>query len=202
MPAVGDPARRWRGMGAGALFGAGVQRLARFCLVNGIETPIVLAVSPGDWHFDACAYYRPEEGIKICLQKCAQVCGDDDVRNWNWPGSTTDREPYGVIAHELGHHCDWLAGNRKGKYYSEYCEEVMTDSAEPAITSYSFNPAEWFAEVFRLFVTNHALLREIRPKAYDILLRRWKPVGVDDWLLGLGADVPARVVKALKNKMR
>lgn len=47
----------------------------------------------------------------------------------------------------------------------------MEESGELPITSYAPNPAEWFAEIFRLFVTNHGLLKQLRPKTYNILLR-------------------------------
>lgn len=39
-----------------------------------------------------------------------------------------------------------------------------------AITSYAPNAMEWFAEIFRLFVTNPDLLKLIRPKAYKAIL--------------------------------
>lgn len=184
-------------------------RIRRFCEVNQIPEPTINVVSQGKWRVDACAYYRPTteaikkwatSGINICLEECQVPCPVSTCRNWSWPASVTDREPFGVICHELGHHCDWLTGERKWTYGSEYCEEVMKESEEPPVTSYCPNPAEWFAEMFRIFVTNADLLRHVRPKTYEVLIKRWKPVSLPNWLDQLGVNVPERVVKTLVNK--
>lgn len=181
-----------------------------FCKLNNIPAPVINVIKKEDWHVGACAYYRPDTpamrkwttpGINICLDLCGRPCTENEVRNWTWPGSVTDREPYGVIAHELGHHCDWLTGEKKWEYGSEYCEQVMKESEEAGITSYAAeNPAEWFAESFRLFLTNPDLLRMVRPLTYDILLARWRPVIVGKWLGVLGDNVPSKIVKTLLKK--
>jgi hypothetical protein len=178
----------------------GIKRVKQFCIANDTPIPDVTIALRVEWCVDACAYYRPDRGINICLEKCASPCSEEELRNWNWPGSTTDREPYGVICHELGHHCDWLTGERKWTYGSEYCEKVMKESGEDPITSYCPNPAEWFAEVFRLFVTNPGLLNVLRPTAYEILTRKWRPVGTMDWRKGLGGNVPKKIIRTLINK--
>jgi hypothetical protein len=181
------------------LYGRGLSRLHRFCRANRVPPPRVEAVPATDWHVNACAYYRPQT-IRICLRYCGRPCGGEAGRNWTWPGSTTDREPYGVLCHELGHHCDWLAGGRKGRYFSDYGEGVVRESGEPPISGYCPNPAEWFAEMFRLYVANHALLYALRPRTWGLLRKRWVPVSGDDWLAEMGPGVPARVVRALRNK--
>lgn len=184
-----------------ALYLRGCSRVKWFCQANEIPIPSISTVDKEDWHFGStCAYYRSACGIVICLQQCANPCSEGQVRNWNWPGSTTDREPFGVLCHELGHHCDWTKSERKGSYYGDYGVSVMKQSGEKPITGYCPNPAEWFAEMFRLFVTNHALLRCIRPKAWELLSSQWKPVSSDDWRKELGDGVPARVIQTLINK--
>lgn len=188
----------------------GVERAERFCSLNRIPMPAVNVVDRDDWRVGFCAYYRPDTeavrkwtaaGISICPELCGYPCGEAVTRNWTWPGNDTDREPYGVIAHELGHHCDWLAGSKKGTYFSDYGEGVMEESGEKPLTGYAAeNPAEWFAEAFRLFVTNPGLLKALRPKTYNILRRKWEPLNSDDWRFPLGSNVPARVVKNLIKK--
>jgi len=185
------------------LYLQGCERVQLFCEVNGLSTPKIAAHEVEDWRVGACAYYR-NDTIKICLSACATPCTESQSRNWNWPGSTTDREPYGVLCHELGHHCDRVSGKRQWSYGSEYCQEVMKESREEPITSYCPNPAEWFAEIFRLFVTNSALLKLLRPKTHAILLRKFKPVSNEDWVAELSTiyEAPPRILLNLKKKIK
>jgi hypothetical protein len=181
----------------------GRQRMERFCNTNAIELPALRSVELGDWSWDACAYYR-KNGVVICPAKCGYLCGEARSMNWTWPGNTTDREPFGVIAHELGHHCDLLkADTYTGRYFSDYSLKMRPLSGEKPLTSYCPNDAEWFAEMFRLFVTNHALLKVLRPKTWELLRSDWKPVSSDrDWRVELGTNVPARIIENLSKKMR
>lgn len=192
------------------LYERGVERLEKFCDRNKLAMPAVNNVPPEDWMVGACAYYRPDTermrkrtttGISICLTECQRPCGAEQSRNWSWPGSTVDREPFGVLCHELGHHADWSTGEKKWTYGSEYCEQVQQEAGEAGLTSYANeNPAEWFAEAFRLFVSNHALLKLVRPKTWEILRRKWTPVSGDNWLFELGSNCPPRVVAAQRKK--
>lgn len=182
-----------------ALYDMGVELVARFCEVNRIFCPDFCPQTKETWFVNACAYYRPQY-IAICTDHCAYPCGEEYSRAWSWPGNTTDREPYGVLAHELGHHADYTVGGVKGDYWSEHSTEIMKSSGEKPISSYCPNPAEWYAEMFRVFVTNPDLLRHLRPRTYDILCQRWEPVVDLNWQQALGENVPARVIKALERK--
>lgn len=182
----------------------GNKRLLEFCLANMLKVPEIKVIPKSDWMFDPCAYYRSHNNygrIYICLEKCALPCGEARCRNWNWPGSATDRTPYGVIAHELAHHADRENGENKGTYWSEYGEYVRKDSGEKPITSYCPNDAEWFAECFRLYITNSALLKAMRPRTWKILAAEWSSVSSFDWVNELGAGVPARVIDTLTKKV-
>lgn len=191
------PRKRWLEMSQQELLKAGILRMQLFCQTNGLAVPKVTYET--DWHFSACAYYRPTY-IKINLELCGTPAKPEQVRNWSWPGSTVDREPYGVICHELGHHADWSRSNQKHSYSGDYGESVCRASGERPLTGYCPNSAEWFAEMFRLFVTNHDLLRLVRPKTHDILCRDWVPVSDPNWRIELGEGVPARIVKSQENK--
>jgi len=191
------------------LYEMGVKRVQNFCTINKIPTPKITSYPLAAWNVGACAYYRPDTeayqkygwvGINICIAECAYPAPVPECRNWSWPGSVTDREPYGVLCHELGHHCDWITGSKKSSYSSEYCVEVMESSKEPPITSYCPNPAEWFAEMFRLFVTNPGLLKVIRPNTFQNLCLKFKPIGTLDWRTVLGSNVPPRIIRTLVNK--
>jgi len=175
------------------LYNRGVSRVTAFCEANDLLVPSISWCPRESWEVGACAYYR-KDMIHICLEECARPATEYAVRNWNWPGSSVDREPYGVLCHELGHHVDYHASENKGPYYGEYGGTICEQSGEQPISGYHPNDSEWFAEMFRLFVTNHALLYELRPRTWDLLTKRWQPVSGDDWRAELGADCPARIV--------
>lgn len=182
------------------LLARGINRVQTFCGVNKITCPDIVWEQE-IWNWSACAFYRPET-IHIHLPACGYPCTPFQTRNWTWPGSTTDREPFGVLCHELGHHCDWTASDKKGAYFGSYSIDVRADCKESQLTSYCSNDAEWFAEMFRLFVSNHALLKLLRPRTWMKLTERWLPVSPDDWHEELGPQVPARVVTNLEKKIK
>lgn len=215
------------------LLDAGVARLERFYSRNPVLPVQPLNVVPGEtWYFDACAYWRPVQenpspgelkliergygpGINLCLEECARPATQNQVRNWSWPGSVTDRTPYGVVAHELGHAADWHMSRSLGlpvsSYGGEYSRHVRVKAKEPPLTSYCPNDWEWFAECFRLFVTNPLLLRALRPRTYAALCERWQPLiplGAlfpkegPKWRHDLGEDCPLRIVANLERRVR
>lgn len=169
-----------------------------FCKLNDIPIPGIIAVEPVDWHFPVCAYYR-KDIIHICIKKCAHigVVG----RQWSYPGYVVDRTPFGVIQHELGHHVDVLRGEHSKAYFSNYSRDLRAETGEKKITNYCPNDAEWFAEIFRLFVTNPDLLKCIRPLTYNRLISDgFKPVFNDTWRDRLRL-APERYVNATINKI-
>ena len=182
------------------LFHQGRARVFEFLKANELPPINVSAPAKWEWWVDACAYYR-QRTIYICVEKCALPALEHQPMAWSWPGSVSDREPFGVMCHELGHHADVVASDKKGKYGGDYSVKVMEASGEKPITSYAPNPWEWFAEMFRLFVTNHTLLQEIRPRTYEILMKRWKPVGEENWETQLGVNVPPRILSNLEKKV-
>ena len=191
------------------LLARGSELIERFCDSNGVPCPEVHLVPSDKWNFDVCAFYRPDipvnrkwtaPGISVCLPKCTRPCGEAMSRQWSWPGSVIDRTPYGVLAHELGHHCDWLAGEQKGSYFSEYGMNLVKEAGEKPITGYCEILAEHFAESFRLFVTNPTLLSQLRPKTHRLLRERWHPVAANIWRRALLPGCSERVIKSLLNK--
>lgn len=161
------------------LLAQGEELMARFCELNNLLCPSVAQQPAEKWPFGACAYYRPQ-GIHICVPKCAGVGVAGAA--WSYPGHIVDRTPYGVVAHELGHHVDVLSGRVVDRYRSDFSRELRRETAEPKLTNYCPDDGEWFAEIFRLFVTNPDLLRGLRPLTYAALVARGlKPVWTDDW---------------------
>lgn len=183
------------------LFQAGVDKVTKFCLDNKLPPCKFVVQSKSEYPYDPCAYYR-KDTITVCLTKCAYSATESQVRNWNWPGSTVDREPYGVLCHELGHHVDYHCGKVRGKYWSDFSTSVRFLTLEKEISSYCPNNAEWFAEMFRVFVTNPDLLRLLRPKTYEILANKFAVKNMQPWEEVLGPKCPKRIIKSLHNKMR
>lgn len=179
------------------LLARGEDLAQRFCALNKLQMPEVRVVSSRDWQFDACAYYRPTY-IAICVEKCAPL--GKAGRAWSWPGNTVDRTPYGVVQHELGHHVDHTLSEVKGSYHGNFSVEMRKLSQEKPLTGYCPNDAEWFAEIFRLFVTNSDLLLMLRPRAYAQLRKCLTPVVDASWLEVL-KDAPERTLLACRNKV-
>jgi hypothetical protein len=148
-----------------ALLRAGEELIEKWCRLNHVEPPLV-RVLDGDPEFVVCAYYRSGL-IKIWPKDCAPVglAG----RAWSWPGYSTDRTPYGVLAHELCHHVEHAHGAEGGIVAMRWRERTN----EQPLTSYCPNDNEWLAEIFRLYVTNPSLLAHLRPRTYELLCVRW-----------------------------
>jgi hypothetical protein len=111
-----------------------------------------------------------------------------------------DRTPYGVLQHELGHHVDQLLSEQKGSYGGDFSVKLRAATGEARITSYCPNDWEWFAEIFRLFVTNSDLLRELRPRTYEQIRQQYKPVRDTPWRHVL-RDAPPRNIIAAERKI-
>ncbi|WP_431860250.1 hypothetical protein [Azospirillum sp.] len=165
--------------------------IASFCTVNNIGCPPVVQYPADAWPFDACAYYRPTQ-INICVPKCAAI--GTVGRAWSYPGHIIDRTPYGVLAHELGHHIDVLNSTTVDRYRGNFSVELRRQANEPKLTNYCPDDGEWAAEMLRLFITNPDLLRAIRPRTHAALIKRGlKPVHTDGWRSRL-AGAPERTI--------
>lgn len=175
----------------------GIKLMARFCKANGIPDPLAVTVDKETWAFPStCAYYRPVE-IHICVPRCAAIGRGGPA--WSYPGYVVDRTPYGVIQHELGHHVDHRLSTVKGKYGGDFSSSVRQRSREERLTSYCPNDWEWFAEMFRLFVTNPDLLKAVRPGTHYELSRFFVPVVTAPWREVL-RDAPQRTIDQAAKK--
>lgn len=156
----------------------GMALMQKFCAANDLVVPAVNLQPKSEWPFGECAYYRPTK-IEICLEACANI-GKAGMA-WSFPGYTVDRTPYGVIQHELGHHVDVTHSTTFQRYRGDFSINLRKETGEQPISGYCPNDGEWFAEIFRLFVTNPDLLRIIRPATYERLATKFTPVITDSW---------------------
>ena len=173
------------------LFDSGVARLRAWCAVNDVPEPCVVE-SEEPRLYETCAYYR-DDAITICVGACAKI--GTAGRSWSYPGYVVDRTPFGVLAHELGHHVDKAHGSRPGRLSPDWRRET----GESPITGYASNDNEWFAEMFRLFVTNPDLLRILRPRFYALASSRWTDAEKRPWMEVL--DGASRQQNAAQNKI-
>ncbi|MBK3799467.1 hypothetical protein GAY33_09545 [Azospirillum brasilense] len=99
-----------------------------------------------------------------------------------------------MLAHELGHHVDVLRSTTVDRYRGNFSADLRRQSGEPKLTNYCPDDGEWFAEMFRLFVTNPDLLRGLRPRTHAALIERgFTPLWSDDWRARL-AGAPERTI--------
>jgi hypothetical protein len=171
--------------------------MTRFCAANNVPEPAIELAPSNGWAFGVCAYYRRSK-INLCLAKCAPIglAG----ASWSYPGYTVDRTPYGVIQHELGHHVDVQRSQRVGPYFGDFSIGMRKTSGEEPITSYCENDYEWFAEMFRLFVTNPDLLSKVRPRTYAAMRDHFEPVVTETWEQVL-VNAPDRTIKQAGKKV-
>jgi hypothetical protein len=92
----------------------------------------------------------------------------------------------------------------KGSYNGDFSVTLRKATAEPALTGYVPDDGEWFAEIFRLFVTNPELCWRLRPRTYNALAGCYNPLEperlADDVLIGL--DAPERTLAAARNHIK
>lgn len=177
------------------LLALGKERIRTWCAHNSIDLPPVKVYNES-WRISACAYYRPIV-IHINVPECALpgYAG----RAWSWPGYVIDRTPYGVLAHELGHHVDWTKSIHRGAYFGDFSYEMRKASGEERLTNYCPNDAEWFAEMFRLFVTNPDLLFKLRPRTFNLFRdNKLEPIRMLCWRRVLEFAPPRTIAQAEK----
>lgn len=196
------------------LFHAGVVLTKSFCTQNSLSSPTIKRLTAEDraYHLGTCAFYRPYT-ISIMVEKCAaRGLGG---ASWSCPGYAVDRTPYGVLQHELGHHVDTLktgevtTQNLMEKLFSK---QIYDQSKEEPLTKYLGTDKraatffmEWFAENFRLYVTNPDLSLKLRPKFYVAMFcAGLYPVVEGGWEEVLKRnDAPARnIEQARKNVLK
>lgn len=171
----------------------GEVRIGNWCFINNVSQPRVEESGEPEL-FGTCAYYR-DGVIHIQTARCAAI--GTAGRQWSYPGYVVDRTPYGVLCHELGHHVDSAHGAAGGSFG----KELQQATKESAITGYAPNHNEWFAEMFRLFVTNPELLFLLRPLTYAAMIARWPRRSVEKPWEEVLVGAP-RQIQAARNKIR
>lgn len=195
------------------LFLAGIVLTKTFCTENSIPAPDIkrLTVEDRAYHLATCGYYRPYT-ISIMVEKCA--CRGLGGASWSCPGYAVDRTPYGVLQHELGHHVDTI---RTGEVTTHdlmdklFSRQIFLQSKEEPLTKYLGTDKraatffmEWFAENFRLYVTNPDLSLKLRPKFYmAVFCAGIYPVVQGGWEEVLKRNnAPVRNIEQVRKKIK
>lgn len=181
-----------------SMLARGKELMARFCAANSLPLPDVAEADGERWPFGVCAYYRADV-VTISVKHCAAI-GTAGMQ-WSFPGHSVDRTPYGVLQHELGHHVDVISSTRRDRYRGDYSIAMRERVGEQPLTSYCPDDGEWFAEMFRLFVTNPDLLAKLRPRTHAALAEKFRPVFKDTWRERL-AGAPDRTIAAIEKKLQ
>jgi hypothetical protein len=123
--------------------------------------------------------------LTVCPSACQQP-----GRGYSWPGSVSDCTVRGVYLHEVGHVVHAALGGREADALAG-----LRRLPGPRVTGYEPNAMETFAETFRLFAGNPALLEAGRPWRFEYLMS----LGIRppdrmprDWGEGLLGNPPSR----------
>ena len=174
------------------LLSDGKSLIGKWCVAHLLPIPKIVTYD-GKPTFATCAYYR-DNTIHIWPKACAAV--GRAGQQWSYPGYTVDRTPYGVLAHETGHYSDKAHGTKGGTFSHIWIRETE----EEAISGYCPNSNEWYAEMFRVFLTNPDLLKILRPKTFAKFFQRW-PIHIETrgWEEVLAGS--PRHIRAVRNKI-
>jgi hypothetical protein len=129
----------------------------------------------GTWF--SCGWVRGQV-VNVVPSRCTQP-----GRGYSWPGSVSDRTVRGVYFHEIGHIAHGALEDEQGVL------RRLRALGGPKVTGYEPNPQETFAETFRLYIGNPALLLAGRPWRFEFMERVVKalpnmPVAWDRGLIG------------------
>lgn len=97
---------------------------------------------------------------------------------WSYPGYKTDRTAIGVVAHEVGHHVDYVrsaAGD-----FDRSAWRAAISAVRRRVSSYEPNDAEAFAESMRLFILNPTLLACGLPARYRFIERELRLTPIEE----------------------
>lgn len=106
--------------------------------------------------------------VFVNVPACAWPVHSPNVRSWSWPGYKADRTPIGVVAHEVGHHCEVVLGKQSGlkESHDGPLWRALLAKYHKQVSGYEPAPSEAWAESMRLFILNPALLREALTARY------------------------------------
>ena len=181
------------------LYWQGRKLCEKFCEENDIEDPDYTIVSNRTRNGNSGRYIIHSMELIVWVENCAAPVTNPGNRRWSYPGYKTDRTPYGVICHELGHHvwCDMVGHPEMQRMWAAKAR------ATKKVSSYEPSKEESFAETMRLFLTNPDLLRRAFYPRWEYLTAGLEliPAETRDYLEVL-ADAPEGIINAARKLVR
>jgi hypothetical protein len=153
----------------------GLLQIMEFAKVNSLPAPTVNMVDEevaDDISFRCGCYIVSSNQILICIKRCANI-GTGTGFSQSSPASKIDRTPFGVLAHEMGHHVHSLF--LTSKYFKDKhlmassLKHTFMNTKKEKISGYEPNYRESFAESMRLFISNPDLLKRACPIRYGFI---------------------------------
>lgn len=173
-----------RGKSKFELAAIGKELAIEFCNHNRIYAPAITILDTKPRIARACGIFEGGNKIAIWPNTCAYIAFNPGDRKWSYPGYKVDREPIGVVAHEVGHYVDSIY-----KLYKNFPKHMEK------ITSYEPNIYEAVAESMKLFITNPHLLKIIAPTRFaHIIAAGLKPLIKDKWFDVLTSESHRNVI--------
>ena len=103
---------------------------------------------------------------------------------------------------EAGTQLFWrLSMGAEGKRGGTFSHLWRLQTGEEPITTYAPDDNEWFAEIFRLFITNPSLCAVLRPSTYVHLKSEW-PNAVETRSWEEVLEGQPRLINAANNKIK
>lgn len=157
-----------------------INLIDKFCELNNIPKPkfdIDWETGTTQTEGIACGHFTfGTDVLHLQPNRCA-----NPNPNRDWPGFFYDRTCYGVMCHEFAHYVDNLSPSLFNvKLISTELRQI---SNEPSFNKDPKDDYEYFADVFKLFVTNPDLLRITRPSVFKLLTETYKlsPIILEDY---------------------
>ncbi len=167
-----------------SLFTLGCSLVQEFLTLNNIKIPEISLKPLYYSDMRNTGIYRPNKELQhifVNLDVTAWPVSKPGQMRWSHPGWKTDRTAYGVVAHETGHHVEYMLARAKTFKLKQWKEAAYLDKKK--VTSYEPNYAEAFAESMRVFICNSELLRYGIPARYKYITEvlGLKPIIADDY---------------------
>ena len=138
----------------------GIKLSRIFCEENGLKVPEYKMLDESRRKIDGYCGLYTKNTVHVSVKRSAFMAPMAFCRQWSFPGYRIDRTPYGVVAHETGHHVDACLGIPSRRF----------PKTKKQVSNYEPSKSEAFAESLKIFITNPTLLQAGIPERYNFII--------------------------------